>query len=147
MSNHARDLAGYYQSLAVHPHHNYYEGRAEADLTPWLEYFIKTLANAFTVTKEEAQNYAAAKRGAPVEPEGLRRLDHRARMVLALFAHTELVTANQVAKALGLSERTARLLLNAWVTDGWLVIANPSNRKRAYALSASYRQYIGELSA
>lgn len=37
--HHARDLEGYYHSLAVHPHHNYYEGRAEADLTPWLEYF------------------------------------------------------------------------------------------------------------
>ncbi|MFA4956642.1 MAG: hypothetical protein WC556_06670 [Candidatus Methanoperedens sp.] len=37
----ARDLESYYGSLAVHPHHNYYEGRAEADLTQWLEYFAK----------------------------------------------------------------------------------------------------------
>jgi len=36
--HHARDLAAYYNSLATHPHHNYYEGRDEADLTPWLEY-------------------------------------------------------------------------------------------------------------
>ena len=34
--HHARDLAAYYNSLSVHPHHNYYEGRAAADLTPWL---------------------------------------------------------------------------------------------------------------
>jgi len=40
------------------------------------------------------------------------------------------------------SRKQARLLLNAWVKDGWLVIANPSNRKRAYGLSAIYRQYI-----
>lgn len=40
--HHARDIEGYYRSLAVHPHHNYYEGRSDADLTPWLEYFIKT---------------------------------------------------------------------------------------------------------
>jgi predicted HTH transcriptional regulator len=131
--------------LAVHPHHNYYDGRAEADLTPWLEYFVKTLADVFTAAKEEALNYAA--QGAPVEPEGLRRLDHRARTILALFAQSELVTTRQVADALGLSERTARLLLNVWVTEGWLVIADPSNRKRAYALSANYRQYIGGLSA
>ena len=31
--HHARDLPGYYSALAVHPHHNYYEGRADADLT------------------------------------------------------------------------------------------------------------------
>ena len=35
--HHARDLAAYYNWLAVHPHHNYYEGRADADLTPWME--------------------------------------------------------------------------------------------------------------
>lgn len=51
--HHARDLAAYYNSLAVHPHHNYYEGRAEADLTPWLEYFLDTLAKAFTAAKND----------------------------------------------------------------------------------------------
>ncbi len=34
--HHARDLAAYYTALAAHPHHNYYAGRAEADLTPWV---------------------------------------------------------------------------------------------------------------
>ena len=52
--HHARDLEGYYRSLAVHPHHNYYEGRRDADLTPWLEYFARTLAGVFTAAKDEA---------------------------------------------------------------------------------------------
>lgn len=143
--HHARDLEGYYRSLSVHPHHNYYEGRADADLTPWLEYFIKTLADVFTAAKEETLRYA--KRGIPAEPEELRRLDHRARTVLALFAKTEEVTTTQVAATLGLSERMTRLLLNTWVKDDWLVIANPSNRKRAYGLSVIYRQYIDSFSA
>lgn len=51
---HARDLAAYYQSLAAHPHHNYYEGRAEADLTPWLEYFLQVLAAVFGTALREA---------------------------------------------------------------------------------------------
>jgi len=51
---HARDLAAYYRSLAVHPHHNYYEGRDTADLTSWLDYFLTALAAAFTSAKEEA---------------------------------------------------------------------------------------------
>ena len=126
-------------------HYNYYEGRAEADLTQWLEYFAKTLALVFTAAKDEAQRYAA--RGVPAEPEELRRLDHRARTALSLFAKTQEVTTSQVAATLGLSERMARLLLNTWVKDGWLVITNPSNRKRAYGLSAVYRQYIYSLSA
>jgi len=32
--HYARDLQGYYRALTVHPHHNYYFGRREADLTP-----------------------------------------------------------------------------------------------------------------
>ena len=38
--HYARGLQGYYRALTIHPRHNY-SGRREADLTPWLEYFIK----------------------------------------------------------------------------------------------------------
>lgn len=99
--HHARDLENYYGSLAVHPHHNYYEGRAEADLTPWLEYFVRILADVFTSAKEEAIRYAQM--GIPAEPAELRRLDHRARTVLGLFAKAEIIIATDVATALGLS--------------------------------------------
>jgi transposase len=86
-------------------------------------------------------------KGRAQEPEALRRLDFRARRVLGLFAYKETITAPQVAAELGLSERTARNLLKAWVDDGWLQVANPSRRARAYSLSAEYRQYLGSLSA
>jgi Fic family protein len=143
--HHARDLAAYYNSLATHPHHNYYEGRETADLTPWLEYFLQTLAAVFTAAKEEA--LVAANRGMVMEPDAIRRLDPRARMVLGLFARQERITAHEVASALGLSDRMARVLLQEWVDDGWLIIAEASRRARAYALSAKYRQFVGNLSA
>jgi len=73
--HHARDLAAYYNSLATHPHHNYYEGREEVDLTPWLEYFLQTLATVFTAAKNEA--LGAASRGIVVQPDAFRRLDPR----------------------------------------------------------------------
>ncbi len=38
---HARDQEGYYHALAFHPHHNYYYGRATADLSPWARVFHK----------------------------------------------------------------------------------------------------------
>jgi len=143
--HHARDLPGYYQALTTHPHHNYYFGRSEADLTPWLEYFISTLAAVFEAVRLTAQKCAFE--GRQAEPEELRRLDHRARVVLGLFAAKETVTAPQVAAELGLSERMARNLLTDWVRDGWLEVADPSRRARSYSLSAKYRQYIGSLSA
>ena len=67
--------------------------------------------------------------------------------MLGLFAKVPRITALEVAHALGLSERMARVLLTKWVEDGWLTIADPSRRKRAYDLTANYRQYMGNLSA
>ena len=143
--HHARDLDAYYHSLAVHPHHNYYDGRAEADLTAWLEYFMTTLTDVFVAARTEALELAG--QGVQVEPEELRRLDHRAQVVLGLFNRRDQIKAMHVAEALGLSPRMARVLLREWVEAGWLEIIDPSNRNRAYGLSAKYRQYIGNVPA
>ncbi|CAG0937394.1 hypothetical protein TFLX_06323 [Thermoflexales bacterium] len=143
--HHARDLDAYYGSLAVHTHHNYYDGRADADLTVWLEYFMTSLSEVFMSARGEALQLSTE--GVSIEPEELRRLDHRARVVLSLFDRANQITTAQVAEALGLSPRMARVLLRGWVDDGWLEIADASNRNRAYGLSAMYRQYIGKASA
>jgi Fic family protein len=142
---HARDLTSYYDSLAVHPHHNYYEGRDTADLTSWLGYFLAVLASAVTSIKDEIVRLSH--KGSQGEPEALRRLDARARAVLALFARQDRITAPEVARLLGLSDRTARLLLQRWTEEGWLVVANPSRRGRLYELSANFRQFIGNSTA
>jgi Fic family protein len=55
---HALDLAAYYRSLAVHPHHNYYEGRAEVDLTPWLDYFLEIMTEVFRATEKDVRETA-----------------------------------------------------------------------------------------
>jgi Fic family protein len=139
---HSRDIEAYYNALDVGEHHNYYMGRAEADLTGWVEYFVDTLSTVFETAKQEALKYA----GAPVasEPEELRRLDYRAKTVLALFSRQEQITSADVATALGLSERMARVLLTEWVSEGWIVVANPSRRARRYALREDIRTYIDD---
>ncbi len=136
---HAEDLPAYYRALTTHPHHNYYEGRAAVELTDWLDYFIGLLATACESVCEAVARHG---REAP-EPRELQRLDTRARIVVGLLAHSERITAREVAAALGLSQRMARLLLQRWVADGLLVVTDPSRRGRAYALSAMYRQVIG----
>ncbi|MBN1960683.1 MAG: Fic family protein [Deltaproteobacteria bacterium] len=143
--HHARDLSGYYQALAVHPHHNYYEGRAQADLTLWLEYFIAKLADTFAAVKTEANRLT--QHGVSTIPKGLQKLDQRAKVVISLFVDADHITTSEVAQVLGLSERMARLLLADWVNAGWLVIVEASRRKRNYKLSAKYRKFIGKPSA
>jgi len=138
--HHAKDLEGYYRSLAVHPHHNYYEGRAGADLTPWVGYFIQTLVTVFRETLEEAVSYS--RKGARAEPAELRQLDRRARAALELFASQTKVTTPEVARKLGLSDRMVRLLLKQWVKEGWLKPLNASKRGRAYGLTGPLSKYI-----
>lgn len=141
----AQDLDAYYGALQTHPHHNYYEGRAEADLTGWLAYFLRSMAAVFRRVAAEVQAQAAKPR-AP-EPSALRQLDRRARIVLGLFTHQETLTNNDVAAALGLSPRAARDLTAGWVAEGWLEIADPARKSRRYRLSAEYRRFIGEITA
>ncbi len=140
-----RDLAAYYAALQTHPHHNYYEGRAEADVTGWLAYFLRSMAHEFQRVAAEVR--AHAETPLPMEPPELQRLDRRARIVLGLFAQHETLTTAQMARALGLAPRTVRDLVVGWLDEGWLEIADPSRRARQYRLSADYRRIIGGLSA
>lgn len=142
---HARDLEGYYEALVTHPHHNYYMGRATSDLTPWLAYFVDTLARTFRAVGAEAGRLSREARGA--RPDPFAALDRRARTVLALFEGRDRIATKDVARALGLSDRMARVLLAEWTEAGWLRILDPSRRARAYGLSATYRQWMGRLSA
>ncbi|MHC5539726.1 Fic family protein, partial [Singulisphaera rosea] len=54
----ARNLSAYYRALAVGPSHNYYEGRAEADITAWVEYFCAGVAESFDNVRRHAQQAA-----------------------------------------------------------------------------------------
>jgi len=127
-----RDLEGYYAALVTHPHHNYYEGRAEADITPWLEYFLHGMATVFRQVAAEVQRQADQP---PFqEPAWLRGLDRRARRVVALLEEQGTVRSPEVARLLGISPRQARNLLRGWVADGWLEVVDPSRRGRRYRL-------------
>ncbi len=139
---HSRDIMAYYRALDVGGHHNYYMGRADADLTGWLEYFVGIVAEVFEAAKQEALTHAA--RAPASEPDQFRRLDRRARLVLALFLHQEHITSADVAQTLGLSPRMARVLLGEWVAAGWLTIADPSRKGRRYTLADDLRRHLGE---
>lgn len=141
----AQDLQGYYDALITHPHHNYYDGRATADITPWLVYFLKGMTGVFNAVAQEVSNRAA--QGDETDETLLRKLDRRGRIVLGLFSKQNEIKSNDVARVLGLSTRQSRDLLNGWVGQGWLEISNEARKTRAYRLSAEYRRLLGGLSA
>lgn len=137
----AEDLDGYYNALVTHPHHNYYFGRNEADITPWLDYFLKGMSVVFERVSDEVTLHAEGKVD-DKHAELLRPLDHRARRILGLFANQDMLRSSDVANILGISSRQARLLLSQWVTQGWLEVTDPSKRGRKYKLVEEYQALL-----
>jgi Fic family protein len=133
----ARDLGRYYDALTVGPSHNYYMGRAESDITHWIEYFCDGVAESFENVKKRAQE--AALTNAPDHSSLLRLLDPRARRALDLFQEHETITSRDVEKLFQTSQRTARNLLTQWVNSGFLVIIDPAKKSRKYGLAKTFR--------
>ncbi len=71
----ARGLSEYYDALTIGPSHNYYEGRARAEFTRWLECFCDGMAESFETVKKRTQEAAMA--GARDLSGLLRALDPR----------------------------------------------------------------------
>jgi Fic family protein len=134
----ARDLRSYYEAIAVGPSHNYYEGRAEADVTGWLQYFVDGMVDAFTRVEEKAKD--AEGRWESDKSPILRVLDPRQRKALTLFARQQAITSRDVAALFSFAPRTARLLLQRWTAQGFLAIADPSKRARKYRLSPKFEK-------
>lgn len=137
----AKNLRDYYEALAVHPHHNYYYGRADADLTPWLAYFIKGVAEAFTNISAKAAN--EHNKGFTTDKTYmLRELDVKQRKILELFTEYKEITSAQAGEYLEISNQSAGLMLNKWVKEGFLQIANSAKKNRTYALANKYEELI-----
>ena len=137
----AKDLPSYYAALATHPHHNYYEGRHEADLTGWLEYFIKGVTEAFekvSIKAEEEVNKGFTVDKSPI----LRQLDIKQRKALELFVEYKEITSAQLAGYMGISEQSARILLKKWIDDGFIELANTAKKNRTYALSENFENLM-----
>ena len=137
----ARNLQAYYKAISRGSHHNYYEGRETADITPWIEYFVIGMLDAFEHVKRRAEE--AQGKGAADKSKILRTLTPKQRQVLTLFEGQDTIAAKDIEKLFGFSSRSARLLCNILVKEGFLYIANKADRNRTYKLTAEYEALIG----
>lgn len=138
----ARDLASYYEALAVGPSHNYYMGRAKADISNWVKYFCLGMVDAFESVHRRAEE--EARLGKVDKSQILRKLDARKRKVLDLFRKTDQITAAQVELLFGLNPRTARHLCQRWAAEGFLVVVDASRKARKYGLNKSLAMLVME---
>jgi Fic family protein len=133
----ARDLSAYHKALTLGPSHNNYEGRAGADIAPWVEYFCDGVADSFESVRQRALE--AARGGAQDQSLLLRQLDARQRKALELFRGHETITSRDVQTLFGVSQRTARVILAAWVESGFLTVVDPAKKSRKYGLAIVFR--------
>lgn len=136
----ARNLGAYYDAISIGDSHNYYMGRAEADITPWLEYFIEGMAYACESVVQRMED--AANTGRKDDSTLLRKLDPKQRKVLDLFATHETITSRQIGELFGFKPRTNSQLCADWVSDGFLEIVNSAKKSRNYRLSKKFRSLI-----
>jgi Fic family protein len=134
----ARNLEAYYEAIRVGESHNYYMGRAEADMTKWVEYFIEGMAVSF----ESVLKHREGVQGSSDQSALMRKLDPRQRKTLELFQEFEIITSRQIGELFGFKPRTSAALCAHWVENGFLEIVDASNRGRKYKLSKRYKGLI-----
>ena len=132
----ARNLGEYYAALTIGPSHNYYEGRAESEITKWVAYFCAGMADSFESVKHRAEEAASA--GAHDRSSALRRIDARQRKALELFHQSNTITSRDIEALFGISQRTARNILATWVKNGFLVVTDPAKKSRKYGLAHDF---------
>jgi Fic family protein len=136
----AQDLQSYYNAISRGEHHNYYFGRAEADITPWIEYFAAGMLDAF---EHVAQRLEEARNKGSIDRSGvLRTLTPKQRKVLTLFAAQATITSKDIAVLFGFSMRSARLLCRNLVGENFLTTVNEADKTRSYKLKSEYENLI-----
>ena len=140
----AKNLQGYYNALTIGGSHNYYFGRAEADITPFLEYFTEGMAIAFQRVREKAVNYKETE--IEITPayhtEKLRELRPQQRQLLSLFHKSREVNLQEIAEHLGINTRSASGLIKKWLEQEFIQIENPSKKARTYVLGKDWERMV-----
>lgn len=136
----ARNLGAYYDAISVGESHNYYMGRAEADITKWVEYFVEGMAVAFENVLKRMDD--AKTQGKMDQSATIRKLDPKQRKVLELFQEFSTITSRQIGELFGFKPRTSASLCANWVESGFLIMVDSSNKGRKYQLSKRYQKLI-----
>jgi len=143
------DRVRYYASLQMGLPVNFYDGRHDPDHTPWLEYFVGTLAQAARALHQRAARLYQGMAPPALPWEGLSRRQQQVltRLLARAIAGTPRATevqAPEVQGWFGVSGNTAREWLNEWAASGFLApVRGPEAvRVRRYRLSPRWARLV-----
>ena len=131
----------YYQNLQMGLPANYYDGRHDPDHTPWILYFVETMARAATELQVKATSLYQSAGSEALPWENLPRLQQQVltRILARVLDEAEnpfVINSSDVVAWFGVSENTAREWLKGWLADGFIapVIVGSGKRVRNYML-------------
>lgn len=146
------DRDRYYRSLQMGLPMNFYDGRHDPDHSPWLNYFVETMAQAASDLKERSQALYSAQN--PSEPpwEELSRRQQQilTRLLARLLAREEaeplVIRASDVENWFGISNRTSREWLRDWGDNGFIspIQSGTGQRIQRYQLSDPWAALLNQ---
>lgn len=132
----ARNLQQYYDSLQMGLPVTYYDGRNNPDLTPWITYFLKTMAEAFETIAGSAARLHEASAGRLLE---LSKKEINL-LQLALRFEGRPLTLELMAKWFDVTKRTIQEWVKDWLEIGLLEPASGKKRVTSYVLGPRYKE-------
>lgn len=143
------DRPRYYRSLQMGLPMDFYEGRHDPDLTPWLEYFVETMARAADELLQRALrlHQLAAPPELPWERLSRRQQQVLTRVLLTSVEQGETqieLRPSDIKEWFAVSASTARAWLHEWVeTDFIEPIPTPGGQRvRRFQLRSPWRSLI-----
>jgi len=141
--HYVKDINAYYERLQMGLPVNYYYGRNDPDLLPWLYYFTYIVASAFM----EAAKYLAQVEGGKLGVEDLllASLDTRQKRVLGHFRlHNEFINARDLISLFPgkMTINLARNLLRKYADVGFLTCDTKKGRMKMYKLEEKYENAL-----
>ena len=141
-----RDLQRYYDGLQMGLPTDYYQGRNDPDLTPWLAYFLETMSVAAGRVRDRALDLheAVPRPTAPWEELNRRQQQLLSRLVLVEADGDEVptFTPGDIAEWFMVSTRTAREWLQEWHEGGFVLPASGEERIRSWQLHEELQRLV-----
>jgi Fic family protein len=139
----------YYKNLQMDLPIDFYDGRNDPDHTPWLTYFVETLARAARDLQVRATQLYEARDLPSVPWDRLPRRNQQilTRMlarVLSAVPEPLLIRPSDVEEWFGVSDRTAREWLGEWIDENFLIaiVRGTGSRIREYKLSPTWADLL-----
>lgn len=129
----ASDLEMYYENLQMGLPVNYYDGRNDPDLSPWILFFLESMYKAYKDVVSETRSFTES---AKVKLAGLGEKDKRL-LLLALRFEKPLIPTT-IAQWFEVNPKTVHNWIKDWLRIGLLESASGNVRVRSYRLGKRY---------